>query len=360
MHLRHIITLLLALVVYGCSRGRTHVYDLTCEGMENPLGIDNTEPHFSWKLISGKPARQVAYEILVASRKELLKPGKADLWDSGQTSSDASVMVPYGGKALQSRQLCFWKVRVWTEDGPTGWSAVQRFAVGIQGGDQMQGQYIGLGIGQDKAIFLTRTYNINKVGQAAFLHVNSLGYHEVYLNGKRVSDAPLAPAVSQMDKRSLIVTYDVTKFLKKGENQLLLWIGSGWYKRDTFRATFDGPAVKAELDMLEDGTWKPIVQTDGQWQAAESGYYDTGRWLPWQFEGERIDARLVPTDFSPKGLAALDWQPAKTAHIEGIEATPQMCQLNTVKETINSAAITSLGGDRWLVDMGKAFNGQFE
>ena len=360
MHAKHIIALLLALVIYGCSGQQRRLYDLRCEGLETPLGIDNTEPHFSWKLQTANAERQVSYEILVASRKDLLKPGKADLWDSGLVTGDASVMVPYGGKPLQSRQLCYWRVRVQTESGQTRWSATQRFAVGIQGGDQMQGQYIGLGIGQDKAVLLTRACNLDKVGQAAFLHVNSLGYHEVYINGKRVSDAPLVPAVSQMDRRSLIVTYDVTPFLKKGENQLLLWIGSGWYKKDTFEATFDGPAVKAELDMLQDGTWTPVVLSDEQWQAAESGYYDTGLWLPWQFGGERIDARLVPADLSPESLEALRWQPAKIAHVEGIEATPQMCQLNAVKETLTAVSITSLGDDRWLVDMGKAFNGLFE
>ena len=75
---------------------------------------------------------------------------------------------------------------------------------------------------------------------------------------------------------------------------------------------------------------------------------------------QRSGITVVPADLSPESLEALRWQPAKIAHVEGIEATPQMCQLNAVKETLTAVSITSLGDDRWLVDMGKAFNGLFE
>ena len=361
--MQRIYILMVTLLVLATSCGertQTGPCDLRCEGLDSPLGIDNTTPHFSWKLRSAQPAAQVAYEILVASRRELLKPGQADLWDSGEVTSDASVMVPYGGKALLPRQLCYWKVCTRTADGQSAWSAVQRFAVGICQGEEMRGEYIGLGGGEDKAVLLTQTFDLRKKGPTALLHVNSLGYHEVYLNGKRVSEAALAPAVSQLDRRSLIVTYDVGRFLKRGENRLTLWIGSGWYKKATFRAAFDGPAVRAELDVLDGDTWCPVVQTDGEWQAAESGYYDTGTWRPWEFGGERIDARRIPADLSEKSLARLDWQAATVTRIEGIEATPQMCQQTIVKETVQAADIRGLGDGRWLVDMGKALNGLFE
>ena len=105
---------------------RVSVDALKCERLENPLGIDNVEPHFSWKLLSDKPTRQVAYEILVASQESLLEPGKADLWDTGKVGSSESVMIPYAGKTLKSRQLCYWKVRSYTDTETSEWSRVQR------------------------------------------------------------------------------------------------------------------------------------------------------------------------------------------------------------------------------------------
>ena len=65
----YLLAMLLALVPLH-ARAEEHVSDLRCEGLVNPLGIDNTAPHFSWKLLSDHPARQTAYEILVASRKD--------------------------------------------------------------------------------------------------------------------------------------------------------------------------------------------------------------------------------------------------------------------------------------------------
>ena len=44
------------------------VADLKCENLINPLGIDNTAPHFSWKLKGdGWKQGQTFYEIQVAS-----------------------------------------------------------------------------------------------------------------------------------------------------------------------------------------------------------------------------------------------------------------------------------------------------
>ena len=143
-----------------------------------------------------------------------------------------------------------------------------------------------------------------QIGELAttFLYVNSLGYHEVYVNGKKVTENVLTPAVSQLNKRSLMVTYDVSSYLKEGENDLLIWLGQGWYKKTTFGAAYDGPLVKAELNMLRNGKWEVLTATDTSWRGRESGYSDTGNWCALQFGGERVDGRIVPTDFSTYSL----------------------------------------------------------
>jgi alpha-L-rhamnosidase len=96
----------------------TSVGDLRCEHLENPQGIDATQPRLSWMLhASEHDVKQAAYQILVASDESKLKPGEADLWDSGKVSSDESILVPYAGKPPASRTECFWAVRVWDVDG---------------------------------------------------------------------------------------------------------------------------------------------------------------------------------------------------------------------------------------------------
>ena len=47
--------------------------------------IYNRHPSLSWQLESSRQeTKQQAYRILVASRKDLLAEGKADVWDSGK------------------------------------------------------------------------------------------------------------------------------------------------------------------------------------------------------------------------------------------------------------------------------------
>jgi alpha-L-rhamnosidase len=91
---------------------------LRCEYLDNPLGIDTTQPRLSWVLESTERGqKQTAYQILVASKEGLLKSDKGDLWDTGTVKSDQTVQVVYAGKPLPSYQRCYWKVRVWDKDG---------------------------------------------------------------------------------------------------------------------------------------------------------------------------------------------------------------------------------------------------
>lgn len=333
------------------------VVDLRCEGLTEPLGINTLQPHFSWKYISEEPIQQTAYEIQVASSKSLLEKGLADQWTSGIVRSSASVMVTYSGNALIPRQQYWWRVRVVDDKGISVWSQPQRFGVGIIDGD-MQGAYITMAYGQSDATLFRKSFKLKNFG-TALLHVNSLGYHEVYVNGVRVGNAVLSPAVSQLDKRSQIVTYDITSLLRKGTNSLVLSTGSGWYKKESFEATCDGPAVRAELDLIGVKGISTVLTTDGTWQGCRSGYFDTCIWT-YMEGGERIDASMVPADMTDATLSALPWEPVQEVAIEGITATPQMCGNTIIKETHVPVSIESLGNHEWLIDMGKAMNAFFE
>ena len=48
-------------------------------------------------------------------------------------------------------------------------------------------------------------------------YVGSYGYHELYVNGEKVSADVLAPSVSELSKRVLVRPYDLTAFLKPGK-----------------------------------------------------------------------------------------------------------------------------------------------
>ena len=354
----------LSVIVYGSKKTSTfYLSELKCENLINPLGIDNVTPHFSWKLKGdGWKGGQTYYEIQVASDSILLAQDKADLWNTGKLKSDVSVMVPYRGKTLTSRSLCYWRVRVWdAKKQISSWSPVARFGVGILNKSQMQGEYIGASAegGKICAPILRKKVKLTQ-RETSFLHVNTLGYHEIYVNGKKVGEDVLTPAVSHLSKRSLIVTYDITPYLREGENDLLIWLGQGWYKTTTFGAAYEGPLVKAELDVLRNGKWEVVTKTDGSWYGRESGYSDIGTWRALQFGGERVDGRILPRDLSTQALDKMEWIPVVKVNVPDHIASPQMCEVNKIHQILQAVSVKKLGESLWLVDMGKVQTGWFE
>ncbi|MCR5131372.1 MAG: glycoside hydrolase family 78 protein [Prevotella sp.] len=363
--------LLLLLMLVSCGTMRPELYDLRCEGLQEPLGIDNGKPTFSWKIRSEKPMRQARFEVQMADGE-----GRVESFKGTGESNRLQ-----WNKPLSSRSQGWWRVRIWSDEGKASrWSEQQRFGVGILKGDSLHGDYIGAVPGEGRSSLLRKEFDVSEVGKIALLHVNSLGYHEVYLNGKRVSEDVLTPAVSQMNKRTLIVTYDVTSLIKKGRNELIIRLGSGWYKPTTFDAKYESPLVKAELDALTTKGAVPLVWTDSSWEGTWSGYVDLGSWRPMQFGGERIDARVLKetkidgqeakidgqatkenaSSTESAGQQAPTWSPVDVVTVQNIVASPQMCEPCRVQETLKPISIKADGEGRWLVDFGRIVNGLFE
>ena len=372
MRKRNILTALIALVALSASAA---VYDLRCEGLRRPLGIDTTSPHFSWKHeLTHNGQRQTAYEIQVGSDSAALVRGRADVWKSGRVASADQVMVAYGGTPLQERQLCYWRVRTWDERGRrSAWSGVERFAVGVL--TTMKGEFIALRAKKDNGpqnggpVFATtpmfrKTIQIGADGLRGpvIAHVNSLGYHELFVNGQRVGDNVLQPAMSQLDRRSLIVSYDLTPYLHSGENEITIWVGQGWNRQSKLGSRYEGALVKAEVSMrlrrgssglnglsgsmLQSSGWQTLVQTDATWQASESGYSYTGSWNPLDFGGERLDANAKPM-----------WQQAEVVAVEGVQATPQLFDGNLITDTLAPKTITPQPDGSLLLDFGRVVTG---
>ena len=353
------------MLLCSCNNaGPLSLYDLRCEDLDSPTAIDSATPHFSWKIMAEAGATmQTHYEVMVATSHKALQHDEADLWSSGKVVSDESVMVPYGGKELASRTLAYWKVRVWDNYGNVSpWSDVQRFGVGILSAEEWQGEYIGL---KDCTVpQLRKQFEVKDKSATYMLHVNSLGYHEVYLNGEKVTDDVLAPAVSEMAKRSLSVTYDLTPHLKRGKNDLMLWLGRGWYRDALYpeMAVHKGPLVKVELDAVRDGNAEVVLVTDSTWKVRQSEYteYGAGSWKPYEFGGEILDGAKVLPNLKSKTLDGVEWQDAWVADVPKHKVSPQMCEPNYIKESITPKEIRQLEDGSWFVDMGKCLNGWVE
>ena len=205
--------LLLFIQATALYAGASEIHDLRCEKLTNPLGIDRTTPMLGWKIKSASQADvQTHYRILAATSIDKLNENNGDLWDSGKIKSTEQVAINYQGKALKSGDMVYWKVKTWTQkEGELPWSDAATFSIGLLNTTDWQGQFISfnpMGVRNVQSPIFWKRFNINETNKKYLLHVNSLGYHEVHLNGKKIGDAVLQPAVSQTDKRSLICTYD--------------------------------------------------------------------------------------------------------------------------------------------------------
>lgn len=332
---------------------------LRCEHLDEPLGIGTVAPRLSWQVRAPAAPRGRgwdAVQVQVASTPERLADGAADRWDSGWVDGAAIVSLVYGGRPLAARDVAVWRVRVRDRDGSASpWSAPARFAVGLLSADDWSGAWIGApdadGAGRTQAPWLARTVALPAPAARAYLHVASLGYHEAWVDGRKVGDTVLAPSVSDLSERVRAVTYDVTPLFGAGRHELGLWLGPGWSRYPRYGVAA-GPLVNAELDVvLADGR-RIRVATDADWRVHASAVAAIGGWDFGNYGGERIDAGRA----TPPATDAAAAVPARV-FTPAVAIVPDTAPPNRCTEELRPVAIAEVRPGVYRVDMGRAFTG---
>jgi alpha-L-rhamnosidase len=347
---RNIFILFIIVSLISCGNTNVSLYDLRCENLENPLGIDTKNPRFSWKIKAKKNCeQQTAYRILVANDAEFST--KECFFSTNGTNDTHSF---YEGKGLKSGCLYYWKVQIKDRDGKfSDWSKPAFFSVGLLDSTDWKCDYIGFpeNMGDAQSPLLKKNFEVNEKYDNSLIHINSLGYFEVFINGKNISNEPLAPAVSQFNKRSLSRTYNVTNFLKKGQNEIEIHLSRGWYQKQLPGCVYDGPAVRAQIELLnnKNDDRKVILATDDSWQVSESGCTLTSRWGYASFGGEKIDA-----------TKKTHWIQAAKINIPPHKVSPQMCEGNIFAEIYNAKEIKQLSDSVFLFDIGTTLTGMIK
>ncbi|NOZ20058.1 MAG: hypothetical protein GXP25_03110 [Planctomycetes bacterium] len=124
--MRTAIPVLLSLFVAAAAWAGWKPNERYCEWKGNGGECPDVCPEFFWQAEG-----QTAYQVLVATTVEKLKPGQADLWDSGKVETPLP-MAEYAGRPLADGATCFWTFRVWTGEQATDWAAPWRFVLRIR------------------------------------------------------------------------------------------------------------------------------------------------------------------------------------------------------------------------------------
>lgn len=348
------------------SLSAAEIYDLRCNKLSNPLGINSLTPSLEWKVRSiFKGDFQTHYRIIAAASVDKLNSNIGDLWDSGKIKSSEQIGINYNGMPLESGKILYWKVKIWTEkEKEQEWSKPSLFSIGMLDSSDWKGQFIcfnPIGVRNIDSPLFWKSFKIVPNNNKYLLHVNSLGYHEVYLNGEKVGDVVLQPAVSQTNKRSLICTYDLSDIIKSGRNDLVLWLSDGWFRTDGEDRLSQFSTVRAQLQEINElGEVRDILYTDPTWQVRESGYSSMGSWRPFEFGGEEVDANVMLDNFTASELDQHVWGKAEIAIVKEHTATPQMVEPTRIMNTVTPVAVERYGEESWIVDFGTCLTGFVE
>ena len=299
------------------------LYDFRTEYRENPIGLTEKAPRFSWKIESDeKDTVQTSYEIKVTDENGKL------VWDSGKKISDQSVLISYEGEALAGET--FYSVEVTVADNHGNVESVEgSFETGIFNQTEFKAQMITSDFSEDETAcpIFGKTFAIDKKVKKARLYATAHGVYEVTLNGQTVGDYRMAPGWTSYHNRLQYQIYDVTEQLAE-ENEIAITVGNGWYKgilgfycQPNQYGTQVGAFAELHVE-YEDGS-KEVIATDETWsvKTGEIRYSEI-------YMGETIDTdapeitegNVVVKDFDKAVLTAQENEPVRiTEKIVGKE-----------------------------------------
>lgn len=323
---------------------------LRVEFVENPVGLDITNPSFSWEMDSEKEnTKQYAYRIEVCMQMSTPENGKEQVvWDSGFVRSDQTTGISYQGAPLQSHTSYTYTVTCVDDRLHYTTSHKAYFQTAYVKEQPFE---------QAKMICMRGEENVYDEGQAIFvkefgigekplkkatIYATALGIYDAYINGKRVGKDELKPGWSNYHKSLYYNTYDITELLiceesddasylsdknadgsnREGEqlwngnakgastkpvneyknnqnvrgdqrNQIAVMLGTGWWCGRVGFGTYDyhKPAFIATIRLeYEDGSVEEI-HTDESWKYVK----DTA--VVWAdiFNGEVYDGNKITT-----------------------------------------------------------------
>jgi alpha-L-rhamnosidase len=345
------------------SKTTLKLADLRCENLENPTGIDAAQPGLSWILDStGRGRDQAAYQILVASSRENLADDNGDLWNSGRVNSSQSVQVSYVGKPLASGALCFWKVRVWDDQGTVSeWSQPAFWTMGLLQPEDWRAKWVGLDgevvTNESRRLparWLRKEFAAPKEIKRATVCFSGLGWSELYINGEKIGDHVLSPPLSEYPKRVYYETFEVAGRLKPGANAVGVVLGNGRFyasrrAHPTKTLSFGFPKLLLQLHIeYADGTATNIV-SDESWKLTTNGPIVANN----EYDGEEYDAREEFPGWSEPGFDDSQWQPVQIVSapdgvLSGVRQEPIR-----VTQRLKPVSVKELNPGVFIFDMGQ-------
>lgn len=254
--------------------------ELKVNHVDAPLGFQITPLSFSWKIEDAGEAKKQKWTRLC------IFCGKDTIFDSGEDACADSLDYQVDIKLLPRTCYCF-SVEVMADNGETA-KAESSFETGKMD-EEWAAQWITPDMDAATPAVLKKTFTVDKASTAR-LYICGLGVYEAYINGQKAGDEFLAPGYHSYDFHLQAQVYDVSKYLKEGENEIEVWLADGWFRG---RLGFDGGYTNLYGDkcyliaeLYADN--KLLVKTDESWASKESPVVFSNI-----YDGEIYDANIA-------------------------------------------------------------------
>lgn len=201
---------------------------------------------------------------------------------------------------------------------------------------------------------LRREFTVEKKVARATAYISGLGLSELYLNGQKVGDDVLSPALSEYPKRVFYVTHDVTDLVSRGANAVGVWLGNGRYyapraKQPTSTVSYGYPKVLLQLRLdYADGSSENIV-SDEAWRLSTSGPIQANN----EYDGEDYDARREMPGWAKAGFDDRTWLRAQIVAAPEGRLRAQTMPPIRVTERLKAKTISQPQAGVFIVDMGQ-------
>ncbi len=208
------------------------------------------------------------------------------------------------------------------------------------------------------ARYLRREFTAAKPIRRAMLSWCGQGLSEVSINGRRVNDHVLSPALAEYPKRLWYLTEDVTDLVREGPNCLGVILGNGRFfaPRSQVYAnmpTYGLPKVLLHLRLEHaDGT-VALVTSDDAWQVTDDGPIRANN----EFDGEEYDARLSLGGWDQPGYAAAAWHLAEVVPAPSGILSAQPIEPIRIVDRLQPRTVTTLPSGVHVFDLGQNIAG---
>lgn len=320
------------------------------------VGIGHV-PQFGWALESDKRnVVQTAYELEIARDPEFTDK----VYASGVVKSDASAQVEAEEVALVSMSRYHVRVRATVGEEVTDWAKTS-FVTALLDNQEWKGAFVTAESEADadnsKGTYVRKAFQVKGKIKEAFVCATALGLYNFYLNGKKVGQDELTPGWTSYLKHLCYQTYDVTEYLKEGENAAAAVLGAGWYKGKMgflgLRNNYGkNSAFLAQMVIRYEDGREELLVTDTTWTGCDAPVV-----FAEIYDGEIYDANREVKGWAEPGTPEGTWHPVTEVSYDKEVLSPQGSgKVAEMDEVPAKRIFTTPEGDT-VIDFGQNMTG---